>query len=332
MSGLRHWWPITGRWLFFLCLMLGFLAGYQIVRAAVTLMDFEAEVQQDGILLKWETGSEINNVGFYLYRATDPASRGEMLIFIESTLEVTGDYYEYLDEEVIPGTTYYYTLGALDTNGNVEYSDPVTATFPLPVTPTPTVIPSPTPTATASPTASPNTTDTPGSTATATSAASQPSTPTRTPTRAPLSTSTPTPTWTAVPGVTNTPGATNTPSPTPTFLFTPPPASPTAQPIPETPTPPLPATAAPPAAAPEPPSLPTGASTEDLTERLNALQPPVALAAAPPPARQLPPTATPSPRSLLPKPADAMLYLATGSLCGALVMAVVALTLWRGLR
>jgi hypothetical protein len=56
------------------------------------------------------------------------------------------------------------------------------------------------------------------------------------------------------------------------------------------------------------------------------------LAAAPPPARQLPPTATPSPRALLPRPADAMLYLASGSFCAALALAVVAFALWRGLH
>lgn len=330
------------RWLFLLSLALGFLAGAGIARAAVTLMYFEAEVQEDGILLMWETGSEINNVGFYLYRSVDPAQRGEMLIFIESTMEVMGDYYDYLDDQGIPGVTYYYTLGALDMNGNVEYHGPVSATFPTFDALTPTATPSPTPTATPTPlpTASPTQTPSPTPTATytleptatATPVASQPPSPTRTPTRASPPTLTPTPTWTAVPGVTPPQKATSTPLPVLTFTFMSPLASPMVPPIPEMPTPASPATAALPIAALESSSPPAEPRIEDSAEVLSTPQSPVALAAAPPPARQIPPTATPSPRSLLPGPANAMLYLASGSLCGALALAIVALTLWRSLR
>ena len=125
-----------------ICLTVNLLAGTQLARAAVTLMYFEAEGREDGILLRWETGSEINNLGFYLYRATSPADRGEQIGFIQSTLSVTGDSYEYLDGEAIPGVTYYYTLESLDTSGHVESYGPVEATRPLSSTPTPT--PSPT--------------------------------------------------------------------------------------------------------------------------------------------------------------------------------------------
>ncbi len=313
------------RWLFLLSLALGLLAGAGLAYAAVTLMYFKAEVLGNGILLRWETGSEINNVGFYLYRATVPAQQGEALIFIESTMEVMGYYYKYLDAEVTPGVTYYYTLGALDTNGHIEYYGPVTATFPSLDTPTPSPTPTATPTSTPIPTDTP--TGTPTTSATATPAASQPSTPTRTPTRPSWPTSTPTPTWTAAPEATNTPGATDTPTLISTPTFTAPSAPPTAPPGLETPTPPATATPSP-ASAPEP-SLP---SVEAIAESPPGLQPPIALAVAPPPARQLPPTATPSPRSPLPSPANAMLYLAGGSLGGALALAIVALALWRSLR
>ncbi|MCS7221042.1 MAG: hypothetical protein RML36_02635 [Anaerolineae bacterium] len=323
----------TQRWLLPLCLVLGFLAGARIARAAVTLMYFEAEVQGDGILLMWETGSETNNVGFYLYRSTDPAQRGAMLIFIESTMEVTGDYYDYLDSQVTPGVTYYYRLGALDTNGNIEYYGPVVVMFPSPGMSTPTATPTPSPTALATQTPSfrPTATDTPSPTATATFVALQPSTPTRTPTGASPPTLTPTPTWIAAPGVTPFQEATGTSSPALTLAFTSPLASPTVSPISEMP-PASPATAMSSIAVPEPPSPPAEPRAEDSTEVLSTPPSSVALAAAPPPARQIPPRATPSPRPLLSRPADVMLYLAGGSLCGALALVIVAFILWRGLR
>ena len=80
---------------------------------------------------------------------------------------IAGYYYEYLDEGVAAGNTYYYQLEALETDGSSELHGPVSACFDCP-TPTPTPTETPTNTPTETPTTIPigNPTNTPEPTAT----------------------------------------------------------------------------------------------------------------------------------------------------------------------
>ena len=72
------------------------------------------------ILLEWATINEINNTGFNLYRSQAPDVLGEHLAFIQPKNPggSEGAVYNYLDEELNPGTTWYYTLRSVDV-GNV---------------------------------------------------------------------------------------------------------------------------------------------------------------------------------------------------------------------
>ena len=83
----------------------------------VELADFTATSSQDGTQMYWETTSEVDNLGFYILRATgDGWKMGDysqvfIITFIPSQgNKVEGDSYSYMDTDVEPGTTYYYGL------------------------------------------------------------------------------------------------------------------------------------------------------------------------------------------------------------------------------
>jgi len=108
------------RWLVALSCVLALIAWPGSARAAVGLISFDVEEVEEGIRVTWETGSEVNNLGFNLYRSVTPGSQGARLDFFPAAGGVGGAQYEYLDTDMLPDTTYYYTLEALDVNGTDE--------------------------------------------------------------------------------------------------------------------------------------------------------------------------------------------------------------------
>jgi sulfatase modifying factor 1 len=124
--------------------------------AAVTLASFTATGGDGQVLIEWETASEIDNIGFNLYRST---SEGGPYVRINDSLipskalgSVMGAYYCYTDSDVINGITYYYKLEDMDVHGCREFHGPISATpgAQPTATPTPTLTPTQ-PTATAIP-------------------------------------------------------------------------------------------------------------------------------------------------------------------------------------
>jgi hypothetical protein len=193
-------------------------------RAAVDLISFEAAPDGDAIRVTWETASEIDMAGFFVQRA---AQRDGTYVRVSGVIPaeggMMGQAYEYVDDDVSPGDTFYYQLEALEVTGFTEYFGPISATLPLPPTATPT--PSPTPTLTppfSNPSSSsPLPTNTPPSPTATQSPAQSPATatPTPRPTRVRRTpTSTPTPrAATATPVFSfRSPTPAATPSPPPT--------------------------------------------------------------------------------------------------------------------
>jgi len=98
---------------------------------AVRLVAFGARPAVGGVLVTWETVSEDGNVGFNLYRSDTPGILGEMLneTLIPSQAPGAGQgaAYDFLDETVLPGAMYYYTLEAVDvSDGRTLYGPAVT--------------------------------------------------------------------------------------------------------------------------------------------------------------------------------------------------------------
>ncbi len=84
----------------------------------VTLISFDAENKPEGVLLSWETASEVDNLGFNLYRAeTEDGPKVQInseLIPSKAMGGTSGAFYEYLDEDVAAGMTTFYWLEAVD--------------------------------------------------------------------------------------------------------------------------------------------------------------------------------------------------------------------------
>ncbi len=257
--------------LFLLCLLH---AAVPPAHASVTLVSFTATATDDTVVLEWETATEIDNAGFFIQRSTEEAGDyARVSPFIPAQGDsVIGAQYEYSDQDVEAGVTYYYKLEAVEFDQSSELHGPISATVEAPATETPaaTATPSPTwtptptatsqptqtptPTETTEPTATPTSTETSAVTATPTATPTITGTPTRTwtPSTTPVPTETQTPTRTATPepNATATSGPTSTPTPSPSAT---PSASPTAEPT-QIPTEPPSATVAPSATATTTPS------------------------------------------------------------------------------
>lgn len=101
---------------------------------AVSLASFAAQAVAGGIAVTWETASELDNQGFNLYRAPDPAASPDLLAFIPSQAPGSSQAYayEWLDGDVVPGQTYHYWLEDVDLAGVATRHGPVSATYQAP--------------------------------------------------------------------------------------------------------------------------------------------------------------------------------------------------------
>jgi hypothetical protein len=102
---------------------------------AVVLANFNVAVQSNHVLINWETVSELDNVGFNLYRASasDGADRAQ-LAFVpsQSPGNTQGAAYSYDDKAVQSGATYWYWLAEIDLSGATTLHGPVGAILPVP--------------------------------------------------------------------------------------------------------------------------------------------------------------------------------------------------------
>ncbi len=105
---------------------------------AVRLASFEASPQVGHVLLTWETVSEVNNLGFDLYRrpaGTETYFRvNEEMIPSRSPGEGEGAVYTYVDDQARPGVLYEYILEDIDANGQRTQHGPVRVQGPYVVT------------------------------------------------------------------------------------------------------------------------------------------------------------------------------------------------------
>ncbi len=104
---------------------------------AVTLAGFSAVQQGDHVLVTWETVSELDNRGFNLHRGTSPAGPdrqlNDALIPSQSPGSPSGFAYAWEDAaDLVPGTSYFYWLEAVDVNGATDVHGPVSAEFGAP--------------------------------------------------------------------------------------------------------------------------------------------------------------------------------------------------------
>jgi len=101
----------------------------------IDLDSFTAVQSGAKIVLKWRTGTEIDNAGFELFRGTSPDGSDAVMItpnMIASKGSLTsGASYRFTDSDPEPGVTYYYWLVDIDFNGAWKAHGPVSARLSL---------------------------------------------------------------------------------------------------------------------------------------------------------------------------------------------------------
>lgn len=102
----------------------------------IQLVSFSSQIIADGIKLNWRTASEINNLGFEIWRASQTDSNFVMIADWVSYEELKGTgnsnqdrYYSFIDRQLISGTTYYYKLIDVDINNQKTVHGPLEVTF-----------------------------------------------------------------------------------------------------------------------------------------------------------------------------------------------------------
>lgn len=123
-----------------------------VVRAAVTLVSFEAEGIDGKVILTWETASELDNAGFFIQRSNSETGTYQRISFFIPSMgdDVVGAQYYFEDDAVTNGVTYWYKLEALDYSQNADFYGPISVTPGIvrTATNTPTITATPTRTST----------------------------------------------------------------------------------------------------------------------------------------------------------------------------------------
>jgi hypothetical protein len=97
---------------------------------AVEIEYFEATGQFRSVLLEWKTVSELNNLGFNVYRAfriNGPRVRINAELIPADIFGQGGSEYAYLDIGLFPRRTYFYWLEDVDFDGTTTFYGPVSA-------------------------------------------------------------------------------------------------------------------------------------------------------------------------------------------------------------
>ena len=101
----------------------------EVIGTAVELIDFSANPAEMGIELTWETVTEVDNLGFNLYRSQlhigIKEQLNESLIPSQVIGSLFGAQYTYVDDDLLADGTYYYWLESVDIRGFTELYGPV---------------------------------------------------------------------------------------------------------------------------------------------------------------------------------------------------------------
>ena len=95
---------------------------------SILLVKEWSSASKTSIVVEWETASELNTVGFYLYRSQSSDGQYDQIndhLVPASPDPLTGGEYSYIDEGVDAGLTYYYKLEEVDSKGNSSYFGPI---------------------------------------------------------------------------------------------------------------------------------------------------------------------------------------------------------------
>jgi hypothetical protein len=101
----------------------------------VELASFTVETVGKHVWLEWKTESELENVGFEIYRSEIENENYDLISSYVTNKELEGlgnssigHLYSYTDESVLPGNTYWYKIADIDINGRRTFHEAVSVT------------------------------------------------------------------------------------------------------------------------------------------------------------------------------------------------------------
>ena len=99
----------------------------------IDLVSFTARPAGSSVVLDWETGAEIDNAGFVVYRAVAGTFDYEQIsdLIAAEGAPASGASYSFIDRDVEPGVSYNYWLVDIDTSGKWTAHGPATARLSL---------------------------------------------------------------------------------------------------------------------------------------------------------------------------------------------------------
>jgi hypothetical protein len=97
----------------------------------VELVSFTGRTTKDGVLLTWQTATEHDNAGFFIYRVANGATERITPTMIPGAgTTALQQRYEFTDGDVEPGSTYLYKLSDVSLSGVERFHTPVAVTVP----------------------------------------------------------------------------------------------------------------------------------------------------------------------------------------------------------
>ena len=113
---------MKNRWVLFL------LIGLVLIIGAASILFFSIYIHGSNILVEWDTASEINTLGFNIYRSD--SINGERIRINEYVIPTSADpliggHYKFIDEYITPGKIYYYYLEEVGMDGYLSLSGPI---------------------------------------------------------------------------------------------------------------------------------------------------------------------------------------------------------------
>ena len=100
--------------------------GENDVSLPVELSRFTATYENNVVIINWTTASEVNNLGFNIYRSLSDDNNFVQINsnLIEGAINSSStNSYEFKDTKIIPGNKYYYRLEDISTDGEKELHD-----------------------------------------------------------------------------------------------------------------------------------------------------------------------------------------------------------------
>lgn len=102
---------------------------------SVDVESFSAGWQGPSVVVDWQTASEVNLTGFYVWRSDDAASHGARLNDVAipplTPGSLTGNAYSYPDDTAEPGALYHYWLETEYVGSSSVWYGPIQATSPV---------------------------------------------------------------------------------------------------------------------------------------------------------------------------------------------------------